>query len=537
MSPLSMSATPLSISGHDEMAGNQNPPMPRVTPIVEALARSTLAQLATELDALRAAMLAEEEQQAEALDRVHPSNRLSARNLIHYLALRRHDLRALQSRLAQVGLSSLGRAEPHVMVALDRMRALLALAVDGSVDGIDTGLAPCGFRQGPALLRCNADALLGPKRPDGGARIMVTIPHTAADDPRFCRDLIRAGMDCARINCAQDEPSTWAAMVANIRAASHEAGRHCSILMDLAGAKVRICAFADDAAFIRVKPGEAILFSLGAGAPVGAPSVPAEWRASCDVRQVFTATEIGASVWIDDGAIGGHVDWKGVDELRVRITHAHPEGTQLRAHKGINLPDTPLLRSALRPTDMVAIDFIARHADGVSLSFAEHDGDVMRLQRELAARGARRVGVVLKIETRAGFENLPRLLLAAMHSPTYGVMIARGDLAVEMGFERLSEVQEEILWVAEAAHAPTIWATQVLETLAGSGVPTRAEVTDAAMAERAEAVMLNKGRYVIEAITFLHGVLTRMEAHVEKKTPLMRPLRITESLGPAAPTR
>ena len=109
------------------------------------------------------------------------------------------------------------------------------------------------------------------------------------------------------------------------------------------------------------------------------------------------------------------------------------------------------------------------------------------------ALGGDRIGIVLKIETRRGFEELPQVLLAAMRSPVIGVMIARGDLAVECGYERLAELQEEILWVCEAAHVPVIWATQVLENLAKDGMPSRAEITDAAMGERAECVMLNKG--------------------------------------------
>ena len=100
---------------------------------------------------------------------------------------------------------------------------------------------------------------------------------------------------------------------------------------------------------------------------------------------------------------------------------------------------------------------------------------------------------MLKIETQAAFNRLPMLLLAAMRHPPVAVMVARGDLGVEVGFERLSEVQEEILWLCEAAHVPVIWATQVLESLAKGGMPSRAEVTDAAMGSRAECVMLNKG--------------------------------------------
>ncbi|HTQ08558.1 MAG TPA: pyruvate kinase [Fimbriimonadaceae bacterium] len=104
------------------------------------------------------------------------------------------------------------------------------------------------------------------------------------------------------------------------------------------------------------------------------------------------------------------------------------------------------------------------------------------------------------METRTAFENLPELLLAALRLHRAGVMIARGDLLVEIGYERLAEVQEEILWLCEAAHVPVIWATQVLEGLAQKGLPSRAEITDAAMGVRAECVMLNKGPHIIEAV-------------------------------------
>jgi pyruvate kinase len=107
-----------------------------------------------------------------------------------------------------------------------------------------------------------------------------------------------------------------------------------------------------------------------------------------------------------------------------------------------------------------------------------------------------------------------------------GVMIARGDLAVECGYERTGELQEEIMWMAEAAHVPVIWATQVLENVAKTGQPSRAEITDAAMAERAECVMLNKGPYVVQAVQMLDDVLTRMQAHQTKKVSLLRQLNV-----------
>ena len=145
------------------------------------------------------------------------------------------------------------------------------------------------------------------------------------------------------------------------------------------------------------------------------------------------------------------------------------------------------------------------------------------------------MGILLKIETRAAFENLPRILLAALHSPPVGVMVARGDLAVEMGFERMAEVQEEILWLCEAAHIPVIWATQVLENLTKKGIPSRAEVTDAAMSARAECVMLNKGPHIVESVRFLGGIHERMKFHQEKKMAMLRKLSISDLKPPRKP--
>ena len=139
--------------------------------------------------------------------------------------------------------------------------------------------------------------------------------------------------------------------------------------------------------------------------------------------------------------------------------------------------------------------------------------------------GAAGCGLVLKIETEAAFTRLPEILLHAMRSQRVGVMIARGDLAVEVGYERLAELQEEILWLCEAAHMPVIWATEVLDHLARTGQPSRAEVTDAAMAQRAECVMLNKGPHLDTAIVVLDDILRRMSGHQRKKTALLRPLR------------
>ena len=134
--------------------------------------------------------------------------------------------------------------------------------------------------------------------------------------------------------------------------------------------------------------------------------------------------------------------------------------------------------------------------------------------------------VIAKIETRVAVENLADIVIEAAGRQPLGVMIARGDLAVEIGYQRLAEVQEEMLWLCESSHIPVIWATQVLERLVTKGTPSRSEMTDAAMSERAECVMLNKGPYVVEGVTVLDDVLRRMQEHQDKKTPRLRALHL-----------
>ena len=132
---------------------------------------------------------------------------------------------------------------------------------------------------------------------------------------------------------------------------------------------------------------------------------------------------------------------------------------------------------------------------------------------------------MLKIETPLAIRNLPRLIIQAGGAMPVAVMIARGDLAVEIGFERLSEMQEEILWLCEAAHVPVVWATQVLDSLVKDGTASRAETTDAAMGQRAECVMLNKGPHLAEAVIFLNQILHRMDRHQSKKSARLGPLQ------------
>ncbi|HWA75488.1 MAG TPA: pyruvate kinase [Polyangiaceae bacterium] len=249
---------------------------------------------------------------------------------------------------------------------------------------------------------------------------------------------------------------------------------------------------------------------------------------ACSLPAALDELAAGHRVLFDDGHIHTVVEQveAGGDDFLLRVTRTQKQVVKLRAEKGINLPDTRTALPSLTEQDQQALAFVAQHADAVSLSFVRSPEDVRLLHLELDRLGRSDIGVVLKIETRAGFESLPRLILEGLRRPPLGIMIARGDLAVEVGFERLAEVQEEILWLCEASHVPAIWATQVLDLLARTGVPSRAELTDAAASVAAECVMLNKGPFVGEAVEALSDILRRMEQHRYKKRSLYRKLEV-----------
>jgi len=251
---------------------------------------------------------------------------------------------------------------------------------------------------------------------------------------------------------------------------------------------------------------------------------------SCTLPEVFPSARAGQRIWFDDGKIGGRIRSATPEHLETEITQAAEAGSWLGADKGINLPDPEIDLPALTAKDLEDLEFIVAHADAVGMSFVRRGEDVLRLHQEMERLGGGDLALILKVETQQAFRKLPELMLALMHHKSYGIMIARGDLAVECGYERLAEVQEELLWFSEAAHMPVIWATQVLESLAKTGYPSRAEVTDAAMGQRAECVMLNKGPHVVEAVRTLDDILRRMQDHQIKKTSMMRQLHVSAKL-------
>lgn len=247
---------------------------------------------------------------------------------------------------------------------------------------------------------------------------------------------------------------------------------------------------------------------------------------SCTLPEVFSDVKVGEPIILDDGKIEGQIKSIDSERIEVEVTYTKEGGAKLKADKGINLPESKLSISGLTLKDKEDLKFIVKHADVVNVSFVNNSQDVFDLLEELKKLNGEHIGIILKIETQSGFKNLPAILLTAMRRHPIGVMIARGDLAIECGWKELAQTQEEILWLCEAAHIPIVWATQVLETMAKKGRPSRAEITDAASAEQAECVMLNKGPHIFEVIKILDEILSSMQDYHEKKAPMLPPLKM-----------
>jgi pyruvate kinase len=251
---------------------------------------------------------------------------------------------------------------------------------------------------------------------------------------------------------------------------------------------------------------------------------------SCTLPEIFSDVKVGEPIFFDDGKIEGIIEEANLEELLVKITYAKDTGGKLKSDKGINLPDSDLKVSGLTAKDKIDLESVVELADAVNFSFVNDENDVQELFDALKPYDSK-LGIILKIETQKGFKNLPKILLRSMQTYPIGVMIARGDLAIETGWKNFASIQEEILRICEAAHIPDVWATQVLENLAKKGVPSRAEITDAAMSQRAECVMLNKGLYIEKAVKMLDKILRRMQNFQKKKETLLPKLEDAHNLS------
>ena len=241
----------------------------------------------------------------------------------------------------------------------------------------------------------------------------------------------------------------------------------------------------------------------------------------CTQKEFVKDAKIGDKVYIDDGKIGLEVIEKRCDGLLCKTVQAKAKGESLKEEKGINFPDSNVSVGAITDEDIKNLADVVAFADIIGVSFAQNRGDIERVREELSALAKEHIAIVAKIETKQAVRNLPCILEALMYHELSGIMLARGDLAIEVGFENMSYLQEEILDLCEAAHTPVIFATQVLENQMKNNLPSRAEITDAAYSQRADCVMLNKGAFAVNTIKKLDFILSRMHTIYKKNRLLL----------------
>jgi pyruvate kinase len=595
-------------------------------------------------------------------------NEKSRDNLLCYLALRKNNIEHIQIGLAENGLSSLGRLEDNVLISLEQV-----LKHFGYFASMDSNIKRTTYDEAKYILSNRSKSLLGRSRKERTTRIMVTLDIDTAYQPQLLEELLKNGMDIARINCAYYTTIEWKMIIDAVRNAEkrliergQDIGRKCRIIMDLGGPKIRVnnmslesrplkitvpkdihgrprrlveglldgeakytektnltgvhssfvisiskrkeelsnvkvgekLSFIDSRGRLRslrvlerinerlfrigiektiyIQDGITLYHEKGSGnivsssteaaatipnidyqnakenqsniviGPVRPYPIDIEVKAgdklllyrnninghsstadkpagiSCSIPEILNKVKLGHRVLIDDGKIGSIVSLVNDEYLELNIIHPSDTVGKIKSNKGLNFPDSNLNLSAITSEDIKNLKFIVKHANAVAISFAHSPEDITLLTKELLKLGYPDFGIIAKIETRISIYNLTKILLAGLDVPKFGILIARGDLAVEIGYENLSQIQEDILCLCDAAHIPVILATQVLETLAKSGVPTRAEIIDAARGQRAECVMLNKGKYVIEAVKILSSLLKTEERHNIKKRQIFR---------------
>ncbi|MFC3713257.1 pyruvate kinase [Sphingoaurantiacus capsulatus] len=326
-------------------------------------------------------------------------------------------------------------------------------------------------------------------------RVLATL-GPASNTPEMIRELYLAGADAFRINMSHGSHEGHAKVIGHIRALEKELGRPMTILVDLQGPKLRVGAFA--------KP---VVLKKGAKFVLDDDKTPGdETRVHLPHKEIFAALRPGARLLLNDGKVA------------LRITAASPTridtvveaGSELSSNKGLNVPDVVVPMAALTEKDRKDLAFaLEQHADWIALSFVQRPEDVAEARRLIAGRAA----LLAKIEKPAAVERLIEIVEICD-----AVMVARGDLGVELPPEEVPPVQKHIVQTARRMGRPVVVATQMLESMITAPTPTRAEVSDVAnaMYDGADAVMLSAesaaGDYPIEAVTMMDAIARQVEA-------------------------
>lgn len=459
--------------------------------------------------------------QLEDTHELQDDARMCRDNLISYLGLRELHLLSLRQELKNKGLADLMQSPAHLLYTLEKILVYFTISLPSQ----NNLLIPTPDDSSKILTK-RTNELFGNRM--NQPAIMVTVDSKVLNNLSQIEELLRNGMDVARINCAHDDPDIWKELIDAIRDVEKKLrleGKYhknnCKIYMDLAGPKVRIGKL--PAAPILVMKGDRLRLYLNTdtsghsafeNTPAGVPVT---------LEKAFRNVRVNDAIFIDDGKIRGFVIQVTKEFVEVEIDSPAVKPIRIKEGKGLNLPDSLLSLNlpALTEKDLADIPFITKHADIIGISFVHSPLDLRKLRQELDILNRADIGVVAKIETKDAVHNLARIILEGLQFKRFGIMLARGDLAVEVGPENLSFVQDEILTICSASYTPVIWATGVLEKLTKKGIPTRAEITDAAYGTRANCIMLNKGAFVIDAVKMLVKIVdTGVDDHPRKKQQL-----------------
>jgi pyruvate kinase len=341
----------------------------------------------------------------------------------------------------------------------------------------------------------------------GRTKIVATI-GPASSSPAVLRQLIEAGVSVFRLNFSHGTHDGHSAVVSDIRTVSRDMGRHVGILQDLCGPKMRLGSLPSDV--IECRLGDEYVL-------VSHPSEHDAQELTCSYQQLPDDLRPGETVLFADGTVTMIVIDTKPGRARLKVTLAG----RLRSRQGLNLPGSDLAVESLTDKDLQDLDWTARHAadvDFVGLSFVRTAQDVARLRQELQARGCR-ARIVVKIEKPQAVKNLDAIVAA-----TDAVMVARGDLGVEMDVQRVPSIQKRIIALCNAVHRPVITATQMLNSMEHSSRPTRAEASDVfnAVLDGSDAVMLSGesavGQYPVEAVATMRRICTEAEGHLHSRT-------------------
>jgi pyruvate kinase len=360
-------------------------------------------------------------------------------------------------------------------------------------------------------------------------RIVCTL-GPASSSPEILDRLVAAGMDVARLNFSHGTHAEHTEILRRIRAGEDRWGRPIAILQDLQGPKIRLGTFGvGGGARVDLESGKTFTLS-------GHPVVGTAERASVTHPEYLREVKPGDQIWMDDGMIQLLVAAVEGDEVRCRIT----AGGRISDHKGISLPHVPLPASCLTDKDREDLRFgIRQGVDFVAVSFVRNAADISEVRKFLHDQGAD-LPIVAKLERQEFIANLPGIL-----TMVDAVMVARGDLGVDVPLEEVPHIQKAVIRQARAAKVPVIVATQMLESMVTHLRPTRAEVSDVSTAifDGADAIMLSAetatGRYPVEAVQVMARIAERAEQAVLRR-PMARQHRegvgFPEAISDAAAT-